>query len=229
MTNWLAAVFMVFGVGVSGVATATFIDATSLGNITVSDPDGDLVFTSVSSTSSLRVRWRNVNFLNQRDAFRSVLEFDLSAVTPGATIDSAILTITPTQVGSSAGGADFDFFGYVGDGVLGLADADAGTVLVENVLVPNTNPFQVDFTAFLQGVIDGGDSIVGINIRSADEGVTNNTFDEEFRSNGSGTSSTVFPGPQLTISFTPNAVPLPGSLWLTGLGLLALVRFRPGI
>jgi hypothetical protein len=205
-------------------AMCNVFDAPILGNISVVDVNGDLTFERVSSTTSLRVHWRNVIFLNQKFAYRSVLEVDLSSISVGAIIDSALLKITPTRVGTSAGSPSFAFLGYVGDGTVGLSDADAGDRVVQNVTLSSasTDVFQVDFTRYIQDLLDNGDSILGINIRSNDEGKTFNTFDEEFRSHGIQTGRPLLPGPALTISFRP--VPLPGSIWFMALGFITLTQ-----
>lgn len=208
------------------LASADLLDLSISGNITAYDMQGDRVFDSISSTTSLRVHWRNVNFLSQRWAYRSIIEVDLASLPSNAVIDSALLTLSPTQFGSSSGGdPSFDFYGYVGDGSLGLADAAAGDLLVQTVAVGSFSPFQVDFTAYLQTLVTAGEAYLGINIRAEDEGLTFNSFDEEFNSNGIQSGTPTFPGPVFSVDFHASA-PLPGSAWLLAAGLPVLLRLR---
>jgi len=173
-----------------------------LGNIVVADANGDGAYESVASTTSLHVWWRNVNYLNQRWARRSIIDVDLSSIPSGATISSAVLTIDPTQSGSSASGPVFEVYGYAGDGILELADADAGDTLLDTVTLDGVLPFSIDVTAYVQSLVGAGNAILGINIRALDEGKTFNTFDEEFQSPGYQSTSSLSPGPVFLVDYT---------------------------
>jgi hypothetical protein len=209
---------------------AAFPDSLELpvaGSISAYDQQGDLVFDTATSTSSLRVHWRNVNYLSQRWAYRSVIEYDLSALPEYAVIDSAVLSLNLTQYGSSAGSPGFKFLGYVGDGVLELADASAGDESIATVQVNAITPIQVDLADYLQTLVDAGESYIGINIRSEDEGQTSNTFDEEFRSDSQLLSVTYHIVSPVTIPMIPFAwsVVLLGLLGYLGM-TFTLRKFR---
>lgn len=197
-------------------SNAASVDLPIVDNIAAYDAQGDLIFDSISSDHRLRVHWLNVNYLNQRWAYRGILEIDISALPSDANISSATLNIDPTLLSSSEGNPGFDFLGYVGNGVLDLADADAGDQLIDN-LVLDGSAFQVDFTAFLQTLLAAGDTFLGVNIRSDDEGKTFNTFDEEFRAPSYTTTSTVLPGPSFTVNYGTAAAPSSALLLIAGL------------
>ena len=180
-------------------------DMPILGNIVVADANGDGDYESIASTTTLHVWWRNVNFLNQRLARRSIIEVDLSSIPAGAAINSAILTIDPTQSGSSASGPVFQFYGYAGDGALELVDTPAGDILLDTVTLSGLAPFPVDITNYVQTLLDAGNTVLGINIRAFDEGKTFNTFDEEFKSSGFQSTNPLSPGPVVQVDFTSSA------------------------
>ena len=150
---------------------------------------------------SLHVWWRNVNYLNQRWARRSIIEVDISSIPVGAVINSAMLTIDPTQYGTSASGPKFEFYGYVGDGVLELADTSAGDTLLNTVNLSGLGAFSIDITSYVQTLRDAGNTVLGINIRALDEGKTFNTFDEEFKSPGFQSTIPLSPGPVVQVDY----------------------------
>ncbi|NNL99261.1 MAG: hypothetical protein HKO62_00835 [Gammaproteobacteria bacterium] len=191
---------------------AAEVDLPVIGNASLLDSNADGVYESVASSSQIIVWWRNVNFLDQRFAYRAAIEFDLAALPADTEISAATLTITPTKSGGAPGRA-FEFFGYAADGVLAVDDADAGEVLIETREISSLADVDIDVTAYLRELVDAGDPRLGINIRSEDEGDRSNSFDEELRSNGFRTTSVISPGPSLTVTYTQASparpVPLP--------------------
>ncbi len=193
---------------ISNTVTAETLEVPVIANASFYDSDGDGVFTSVASLSSIIVWWRNINFLSQRHAYRSALEIDLSNIPEGAIIDQANIQLFPTKKGDSP---TLEFRGYIGDGMMNLTDADAGDILLVSFHVNSlSEPLIVDITSYMQSLLDSNESILGLNLRVASEGNQSNTFDDEIRANGFQSTSQVFLGPKVVVEFSsPKQVPIP--------------------
>jgi hypothetical protein len=88
----------------------------------------------------------------------------------GATVVDAELNLArSSQSGSGAPDSKtHDLDGHAGDGIVTLADADAG-VYVDSTQVTTSRPY-FDVTPFIQPLRAGGDPIAGFNMRSTYQG-----------------------------------------------------------
>jgi hypothetical protein len=133
---------------------------------------------------------------------RGILEFDLSDVPRGSTIDSASLQLQ--VVGIDYSGDDFPqrlIYGYPGDGIITPADATEATTLVHGtgpITSTGIKTFDIDpeFFESIAGTVD----YAGLLIKSGANGRL-----VQFAAN----ETLGFTPPSLTISYTPPPEPLP--------------------
>lgn len=151
---------------------------------------------------------------------RWALEFDLSGLPSGAAISSATLSLRTSRPDLAG---QIGLSGYTGNGTMATGDMSAGALL--STFTPTTSlPFDLDVTAFLQGLGSSNAGWAGFNLRQTPlEAVGSGSGDA-----WNGPES--FPAPALTIVYTvPNAsVPEPATALLATLALggLALSRTR---
>ena len=189
----------VSGVDFTALRLAPFV-APVIGNLTATDLQNDGTFDTINTATPLEVRSTRVTYLNRYLTLRAALEFDLSAVSGSAPVRSAILQFHVLGLGNGGGGVPLDLHGYTGDGVLDLGDATAGGAPVASIVVSSAGMQQLDITAFVQQLVSSGSRIAGINIRSSKEALTSNVDDHCYIA-GRQSTSTLFPGPRLTIAY----------------------------
>lgn len=146
-----------------------------------------------------------------------LMEFEISSIPSGSTIDSVSITLTKgTTILATA--HTVDFLGYAGDGVLALADAMvAATPLTTatGFTIPAADVTYDLGTGFLQSIL-GTTDFAGIRMQSNDLGAIFNT------------TESIFTDPTLTVEYTPGAaaVPEPTGLALLGLSAAAFCGVR---
>lgn len=146
---------------------------------------------------------------------RPIIEFDLSTVT--APVGGAILTM-PVAVQRGPYPFSVQVYGYSGDGVLGLGDFRAGTLLT-TVEYPGSGSLTVDVTTFIEQLRIDRAGFAGFELR----------IGANATAPGGGpylalNSRSVPPAAQLAV--VPAVPALPGAVLLVfGLGLAALGWF----
>jgi len=144
--------------------------------------------------------------------YRFALEFDISALPGGATVNSATLylrvangTIGPTTLA-----------GYLGDGTITLADMTAGADVV-SFTPADFSLHGYDVTAFIQGMYGSGDW-AGFSARQNPLGTTSAFWD--------GPQDSEYPRLSIDYTVRSSSIPEPASLALLGLGLAGLAAVR---
>lgn len=158
---------------------------------------------------------------------RSMLEFDISALAPGAVVTSATFAVTNTgESNFELNWNAFRQFGYAGDGTAVLDDAYFdGDVSLPNLIASHTSGevYSTDVTAFIISLLTATEDFAGFIIAEPDSA---NAFAFlTLYSPGALTGA-----PSLTITFEeealpppPSEVPEPASLVLLGTGLAAVL------
>lgn len=98
---------------------------------------------------------------------RTAFEVALTALPAGASIVDARLTL---RVATIDGNRMIAVHGYPGDGLAGLADFAAGTLLGTHEVLPTgllTEPFTLDVTAFVSHLLASGGTVAGFNVRES--------------------------------------------------------------
>lgn len=193
----------------SAIAASVILTPTADGDVqTFGGDDVDTTDTVVSFTQSGGLV-RN-----------SILEYDLSSIANGSTIDSASLEITLTRF-VSGGPNTFDVFGYNGDGTVNIADFDAAGTLVIDSTIANggaagdTRSFNLTNLAPLTAALVG--DMLTLRIET----------DSFLSSNFASLENTTYDAAQLTINYTaPAAVPVPATLPLLATGMAGFVALK---
>ena len=170
------------------------------GNITVYDANGDNSFESITSSTQIQVQWRNVNSPVERWKYRGVIEFDLDAFSGDFRAESALLKFYVTGLSNRP---EMQCWGYQGDGIVELADADKGDTLITSRVIDSLSAWQIDITSYLNAQLQQGKRFIGLNLRDSSEGRTDNTYDNDIKFNGYQSTSQVFFGVKLILSDTP--------------------------
>lgn len=139
---------------------------------------------------------------------RGIIEFDISEIQPGATIQSAMLEFDVGMYTSD--GPWLDFYGYSGDGLAGFDDINQlGSLVATSREIDDLGQMTVSLDmAFLESI--AGADYLGLVMRQGNDGSQAGITPSEG-------SYLVLP-PTLTIDFT-NAIPEPSTL----AGLVSLV------
>lgn len=190
--------------GVSGKhASATTITLFALEDGTATDANFDGTFESLNtSDDTITLEARNI-FSDQLES-QVAMEFLLTSITPGSTVNSATLRV-PSRSGAisgDGGNVTVSVHGYVGDGNIALDDFDKSNAIAGPLVAPST--IDVDVTAFVQGLVSNSDNFAGFNI-SADAFPSLGTFRRSWDSENAGPMA----GPRLTVDIS--AVPEPTS------------------
>lgn len=158
-------------------------------------------------------------------ARNAILEFDLSSITDGSTINSVTLDFTLTRFVSNIGGnpAALDVFAYLGDGVVNIADFSATGTQVADTTTPSggTGGDVLSFSLSVASVFT--DALVGnlLTLRLETDSFASINF--------AALENLDFAPASLSIDFTPpQAIPVPAALPLlaTALGLFGFAGWR---
>lgn len=167
------------------------------GNITVKDSGGDDTFETITAYSEIKVHWKNVDGMSQRWKCRGIIEFDLEPFFPLRRAETAILKFCTNQRSNRP---EIQFWGYRGDGITELSDANRGDVLITTQIIDDLDTWEVDLTSFVNSQIRQGNRFIGINLRESSEGKTDNTYDNEVTFKGYQSTDPVFCGVKLILS-----------------------------
>lgn len=145
----------------------------------------------------------NVGWLNQRSRQRVAIEWALSAIPAGATVEHANLHLDPIRV-KWGSGFNVEFRGYAGDGVLGPDDIDAGGDVLASLPVSGTTSQQdieLDVTALVSSVWQAGAQTLGLNLRTSSEAERQRTVDDKLVCVSFGEGTAVFTEPRLDVTY----------------------------
>ena len=176
---------------VTGVGARTFVDVSS-------DGVWDNAYPGIDVSAY------NVGWLNQRSRQRVAIEWALSAIPAGATVERANLHMAPLRV-KLGSGFNVEFRGYAGDGVLGPDDIDAGGDVLASLLVSSTTSQQdieLDVTALVNSVWQAGAQTLGLNLRASSEAERQRTVDDKLTCVSFGASTAVFREPTLDVTYS---------------------------
>ncbi len=96
--------------------------------------------------------------------YRAALEFDLSTIPHGSTINSAVLSLEHTFL---RGGTIVQFHGYAGNGSVELADMTVSNFLGEKSALSG---FTIDILPFIQTQLDNNSSFAGVMVKTSNGG-----------------------------------------------------------
>lgn len=203
-------------------AFAATVTTTAVADVTVGDTNNDGVMDDALAQDDVYLR-----VFGSGSVGRGVLEYDLSGIGAGETVESASVSFSAR--GTRMPGLVY-LYGYAGDGVATIADGNLVQTLVGSFsVVSEEMDYNVSISAsFLQGLLDAGASYLGLVMVSSDE--TRFGPGADFCSVGSTTPSCAGnPGSQLTVNSSPaGVVPVPASLPLLagGFGLFGVMAAR---
>jgi hypothetical protein len=208
-------------------AISTLLLAASAGATTVSSGDvaddwfsanaNYTAFTLSGNPGDVYLRTFGIGGLN-----RSALEFSLSNIAPNSLIQSAVFTVQSR--GTAVAGANFNFYGYNGDGAITVEDATrTGTLLASTAIGAGTPTYDIDATALIQSLVDANAAYAGflITVSVQNSFIGNDLCSREM-------SPGLACAPKLTVNYSERAaaVPEPGSLALFGAAIAGLAAVR---
>jgi len=143
-------------------------------------------------------------------SFRTALEFDISAVPAGSTINTVTLNMYVNWVEETRSIA---LHGYGGDGVIKLDDFSRNGLVNSTILnPPGSQNVVFNVVGFINSLVTDGEVFAGFNVREDPANASNFLvlfFDMD--------------APRLSIDFTSSsAVPEPSTMLLLGSGLIGL-------
>jgi hypothetical protein len=150
--------------------------------------------------------------------YRAALEFSLSGVTAGATINSATLFLSDRGTSTNA---TIQVHGYSGDGVVTFSDMSANNQIASfNTAAGTSADYNLDVTSYVQSLVNGSGAYGGFLLKSSVEG----SF------NGADIASSEYSiadyRPTLTIDFTSVApTPEPSTLISAGIGVAMMLGY----
>jgi len=137
---------------------------------------------------------------------QGLMEFDISSIPAGSIINSADVTLFE----SVGVGGMISIYGYIGDGVVTVGDELASNHLA--TFMPGALTTVIIPPAFLQGLVNNGDSYAGFALKPGSDGDLYIFY-----------GYPILP-PVLTIDYTP--VPEPSTVGLFVLGGIGLALYR---
>jgi hypothetical protein len=146
-------------------------------------------------------------------SLRTAIEFDISAVPAGSTINAAVLNM---YVNFVKGTRSIVLHGYAGDGVVQLNDFSFNG-LVDSMILnpPGSQSVVFNVVAFINSLVTDGKGFAGFNVR--EDPANDFNFTVLFFNTD----------PRLSIDFTsPSAIPEPATMFLLGAGLISLAGLR---
>lgn len=208
------AAIAIVGIGASHATPLTLADVSddwfsSAGNISGDSTDGYLrTFGSTGSVS------------------RSAIEFSLSGLSSGDVVNSAIFRMKST--GTAVAGGNFQFWGYVGDGIVTSSDSYPTSNLLGTLATLGGQPlYLLDVTSFIQSLVNAGNSYAGILITVQEESASTFLGNDIVSRDTATYGFNVADVPAIDVQFSAGSnVPEPDSLLLLGLALTGLVATR---
>ena len=210
----------------AGMTTASTVTSTTI------TPADDRTIGNISLTERLGPQGDQFLRVGFNDTYwRAAIEFDISGIPTGQTIDSATLNIRGSGVTSSVQVGTMNAYGYLGNGTIEVADSTATNNFLESFEIVQTNNSALDIslnvTPFLASIYSNDADYMGILLTAAtptglDGGAADICSSEgpaEFPSRCSGGA------PELVVSYSaaPIApVPLPSGFPLLLAGLVGM-------
>ena len=180
----------------------------------------------IFGTDDVNTTGTSITFSQSGSNIRNaILEFDLSAIADGSTINSVSLDLVLTGFVSTIGAnpADVDILAYGGDGVIDLIDFNVSGTSVFSGTTPD-NGSAGDVRSFSFTTLTPIADALALNLLTLR--LETNSFDTiRFAS----LENSNFSAASLNINFTPlSVVPLPAALPLygTGLALMGFIGWR---
>lgn len=170
------------------------------------------------------------SFISER---RSILEFDLSSINSGATIDNATLILDWVSASTTLGTTNF--YGFTGSGNLDISNAtNTGSIVASSTAQFLDHDVSVDVTSFIQGLVNDSNIWAGfVGVETVDGANVNYRAEPDYYIDWDalycadipmycGFEPELFqPNPRLLINIS--TVPLPPAIWLFSSGLLILI------
>ena len=209
----IVVILFIFLFGAPVFADTVNVSASVWGSARDSGRDG--TFESISFPSSIVLqRFPNINV-----ADRGLWEFNLSEL-PSGTITRVDLELI--VVSTSLDRANFDLYGYAGNGTIEPSDATGGTLLAANLngnVISQSSPIFVDVTSFIQDPAIQTAGFAGFYARYPNE-VGDTVLQKQLQDPGANFGNA---SPWLVVELAP--VPIPAAAWLFGSGLIGLFGF----
>jgi hypothetical protein len=202
--------------------SAAIVDLSPVVDGTATDSDRNGTFDSLDRNGVLLTVDIENAFANQSESQAS-LEFDLSSIDSSATINSASLRLFSRSGGTGGNGntVEVSVHGYVGDGVLSLAnDFDLDNRVSGPFVAPSG--INADVTAFVQNLVSSPNTFAGFNL--AADTVPFGSYTQNWDSNNA--FSGIVSRPLLTIDFDVVSVPEPSTFGMMSLAIGCVMSRR---